>query len=54
MTTALLHLRAVQLGLTMQELDVLNYGDVLDMFVESTNDQHEYRELANQKDFDRF
>ena len=54
MTTALFHLRAIQLGLTMRELDMLNHGDVLDMFAESINDQHNWRELATQEDFDRF
>lgn len=54
MTTALFHLRAVQLGLSMSELDRLNYGDVIDMIIEHGNDSCEYRQLATQNDFDRF
>lgn len=54
MTTALFHLRAVQLGLTISELDRLNYGDVMDMVTEHNNDSCEYREIAGQDDFDRF
>ena len=54
MTTALFHLRAIRLGLMVSELDLLNYGDVVDMIIESTNDNCEYRTLASQSDFDRF
>ena len=42
------------MGLTMEDLDGLEYGFVLDMMTESTNDSYEYRPLANQEDFDRF
>lgn len=54
MTTALFHLRAVQLGLSMADLDRLNYGDVIDMVLEHGNDSCEYREVASQADFDAF
>ena len=38
----------------MEDLNRLDYGMVLDMFVESGNDGEKYSELANQADFDRF
>ena len=54
MTTALFVLRAVQMGLTMDNLDSMEYGTVLDMMVESSNDECEYTPLATQEDFDKF
>lgn len=54
MTTALYLLRCVQLGISIPELDFLEYGEVLDMMTESANDSFNYRQVANQSDFDRF
>lgn len=54
MTTALFVLRAVQMGLTLADLDGLEYGAVVDMMIESGNDSCEYRQVAGQDDFDRF
>lgn len=54
MTTGLFLLRAVQMGLNLDDLDGLEYGLVLDMMVEADNDDFEYNEIANQDDFDRF
>lgn len=54
MTTALFVLRAVQMGLTMDDLDGMEYGTVVDMMVESSNDDFEYTPLATQEDFDKF
>lgn len=54
MTTAVYMLRAVQLGLHIDDLDALDLGDVLDIMIESNNDKAEYKQLANQSDFDRF
>lgn len=54
MTTALFILRAVQLGLSLFELDALEVGDIYDMFAESENDNYNYKEIATQSDFDRF
>lgn len=54
MTISLYMLRAFQTGLTMSDLEQLNYGDVMDIMVESMNDSAEYKELATQEDFDRF
>lgn len=54
MTTALYYLRAKQVGLTFEELENLEEGFVIDMFIEKSNDQHTYQEVATQSDFDKF
>lgn len=54
LTTALYILRAVQVGLHVNDLDALDMGDVMDIITESSNDNAEYKQLANQADFDRF
>lgn len=42
------------MGLTLDDLDSLEYGLIIDMMTESSNDEYEYRPLATQEDFDRF
>lgn len=54
MTTALFLLRCVELGLSMKDLDELDFGMVNDMFIEKANDEYNWKELADQSDFDRF
>lgn len=54
MNTAVYLLRAKQIGLTLEELDQLSMGMVLDMFVERHNDDYDYKEVATQADFDGF
>ncbi len=55
MTTALLHLRAVQLGISIGELDLLTIGMLNDMFAELSNDRDgSYAQLATQEDMDIF
>lgn len=54
MTTGLFLLRAVQMGLSVSDLDGLEYGTVLDMMIEAANDGCTYRQVATQEDFDRF
>lgn len=54
MTVGLYLLRAFQVGLRMADLEQLNYGDVIDMLIESGNDGYEYPQLATQEDFNRF
>jgi len=54
MTIALYSLRCVQLGLHFADLEQLEYGDVIDMMVEATNDSVEYMPVATQDDFDKF
>lgn len=40
--------------LTLDDLDSLEYGFVLDMMTESGNDDYLYQPVADQSDFDRF
>lgn len=55
MTTPLFLLRCVQLGLSIRDLDLLTIGMVNDMYAESGNDDWKgWREVADQRDFDRF
>lgn len=54
MTTALYLLRCVQVGLSIADLDILDYGQVVDMFTEAGNDHYKWRPVATQEDFDRF
>ena len=54
MTTGLYMLRALQLGLTLSDLDRIEYGMVLDVITEAGNDNCEYNDIADQADFDKF
>lgn len=38
----------------MADLDDLTVGMVNDMFVEKMNDEYDWKEIADQSDFDRF
>lgn len=52
MNTALYCLRVVQCGVSICELQSLPFGLVLDMFIESGNDNYEYDYVATQQDID--
>ncbi len=56
MTTPLLLLRAVQLGIHIGEMDLLTIGTINDMYAEMSNDENSeaYCTLASQDDMDRF
>lgn len=54
MNTALFMLRAIQLGLSIKDLEELEEGFVLDMMAERSNDNETYADLPTQADFDRF
>lgn len=54
MTTPLFLLRAVQLGISIQDMDLLSIGLILDMHTENMNDEVKYPNLATQDDFDTF
>lgn len=54
MTTPLFLLRCMQLGLTMQDLDLLSIGLINDIYAESRNDECKYAQLAIQEDMDKF
>lgn len=53
-SAALFLLRAVQLGLSIQDLDYISFGMVLDMYTEASNDSVEHVEYATQDDMDDF
>lgn len=54
MNTALFMLRAVQLGVSVSDLELLTIGLLLDMHAESMNDSYKYPCMATQEDFDAF
>lgn len=54
MTTPLFMLRCMQIGVSIRDLDLLTVGMVIDMYVESQNDEYRYQDLAEQDDFDKF
>lgn len=55
MTTGLFLLRAVQLGISIRDLDLLTIGMLNDMYAEAYNDREgEYARVATQEDFDNF
>ena len=56
MTTPLLLLRCVQLGIHISELDLLTIGTVSDMYNEMQRDEHpeDFARLPIQSDFDNF
>ena len=54
MTTALFTLRCVQLGLSLDELNNMEIGEVYDLFTEKANDNCTYAHLATQEDMDAF
>ena len=56
MTTPLLLLRAVQLGVQIGEMNLLAIGTINDMYTEMQNDENQgaYNTLASQDDMDAF
>ena len=54
MTTPLLLLRCVQLGIHISELELLTIGTVLDMYTELQRDDEPHEQLASQDDMDKF
>lgn len=54
MTTALLLLRCVELGLSMSDIDDLDIGLILDMLTEKSNDTYDYDQLATAEDYENF
>lgn len=56
MTTPLLLLRAVQLGVHISEMEMLTIGTINDMYTEMQNDENQsaYSTLASQDDMDAF
>ena len=54
MTTPLLMLRAVQLGIPVRDMELLTIGMIYDMYAEAENDKIDYPIIATQSDFDNF
>lgn len=55
MNTALYVLRAKQMGLSLDEMEILEEGFITDMIIESNNDSYDgYQQIASQEDFDKF
>lgn len=47
-------LRCKELGLSVFELEHIDFGLVLDMLTERSNDDYKYPYKATQEDFDKF
>lgn len=47
-------MRAKQIGLSLDELEQMEEGFVVDMIIESGNDNYEYDTLATKEDFENF
>ena len=54
MTTPLFLLRCAQVGISIQDLDLLTVGLVLDFFTEKNNDDYKWPNMATQEDMDKF
>lgn len=52
--TAVMVLRALQVGLSLSDLDYLETGEVTNLIIERNNDGCQYRQLATQEDMDSF
>lgn len=51
MNTALIMLRAIQLGLSIDDMGVLEMGELTDILIESSNDNYDYPKKATESDF---
>lgn len=46
--------RALEIGLTITDLDYVGYGEVTDMLIEKHNDSADWQRVATQADYDAF
>jgi hypothetical protein len=51
MTSALIILRAKQVGFTLDEIDSLTWGQLMDVIVESANDNYKYPVKGTSEDY---
>ena len=51
MTSALIRLRAKQVGFTLDEIDSLTWGQLMDVIVESANDNYKYPVKGTSEDY---
>ncbi len=47
-------LRCIEVGISLNDLDYMTHGDVIDILTESGNDHCEYSPIATQEDYDRW
>lgn len=52
--SAVFYLRAKQLGLSFDEMDALDVGDIYDLITEQNNDSFQYPYEATEADFKNF
>lgn len=53
MTSALTILRAKQVGFTLDEIDSLTWGQLMDVIIESANDNYKYPVKGTSEDYKR-
>lgn len=51
MTSALVLLRAKQVGFTIDEIDDLTWGQLMDVIIESANDDYKYPVKGTSEDY---
>ena len=51
MTSALLILRSKQVGFTLDEVDSLTWGQLMDVITESSNDSYKYPKMGTSEDY---
>lgn len=54
MTSELILLRALQLGLRIPDLVLLSGGQLTDLMIEKNNDSYDYPKKATTQDYDKF
>lgn len=47
-------LRCIEVGIPIADLDLFEYGEILDLIIEKNNDSEKYDQVATQEDFDNF
>lgn len=47
-------LRALELGISIQDMDMIDLCQLGDMLIERSNDDYDYNVIAGQDDFDKF
>ena len=52
MNTAVFVLRSLQVGLTLDDLNLFDSGEVQDLIIEMNNDSFDYPKAAQQSDID--
>lgn len=53
MTSALVILRGKQVGFTLDEMDALTWGQLMDVIIENGNDNFKYPKLGTKSDYEK-